>query len=285
MLIRKTLLRPEEQRYYDDHLAGLSRRLLDQVARILAHIGARELRELSYRLAFKPNAILPKRLNRPQLTLAHVTEQLYDVYAPNDAHRGALLQLSILVLEYYDMLDDLVDGDVAAGHELEVVLVSQLLMPLIMRSLGELGPAAINHWTMRCLDMVESLYLEKRRPKSWDAYLRSLEKQAHGFGFVTALPAIVNDRPNSEILRAERIGQLAYLYSQLYLDLQQRDRDDESNWNAAHFRTQEEIVTLMAEHQRGIFELTEPFPAMARMLIRGTFALDLRDFSESLAAE
>jgi hypothetical protein len=270
-----TTLSEEKQRRFDRHVSQLFDHLLDQVKYLLEDIDSLELREQTYRLAFKPNDILPKRLTRPQILIAHLSDQVYLALADDDSHRDTILQFAILVQEYYDMLDDLVDGDVAPGHEADVVGVSQLLMPIVVRRLNRIGPRAIDYWTSRAMEMIESLYLETSKEKSLEHYLEALDKQSFFFGYATGVAAIAAGADDDALQRAEEIGRYGYRYGQFALDLFQEGEELGDNWNATHFLSREEILEYMAEWRDELDARLEPYPDEHAELVRAMFSTDL----------
>ena len=275
MDIRPTELTDDQQAQFDQHIRGLFDRLLDEVEIILEEIESPELQDLTYKLAFKPNDVLPKRHSRPQVTIAHLTEQVYLAHGGDDAARRKLLRFAIVVQEYYDTLDDIVDGDVAAGYEPQAMVVTQLMMPLMVRMLGQMGEDAVDYWTCRAQEMVESLYLEKCREKSFDSYLSSLEQQSYFFGFATGLAAVVAGEDDETVERAESIGRTGYKYAQFVLDLYQEDEDDPDNWNALHFVDRDKVLDYLGLWRDELESLLDAYPEGQAFLIKAMFSVEL----------
>ena len=280
MDIRPTELGEAEQEEFDQHVRQLFDRLLDQVKVVLDEIESPELRELTYELAFAPNDVLPKRHSRPQVTIAHLTEQVYLAHSDDAPHLDELLRFAIVVQEYYDTLDDIVDGDVADGHEPQAMVVTQLMMPLMMRMLGRLGPDALDYWTSRALRMVESLYLEKCREKSFESYLSSLEQQSYFFGFATGLAAVVAGEDDETIERAEDIGRTGYKYAQFVLDLFQAGEDDVDNWNALHFLERREVLDYLRQWRDELDDLLADYPERQQFLVKAMFSVEIDSLLE-----
>ena len=281
MRIRQTLLSPEEQAAFDAAMLALKDRTFDSIKRVLLRLPEGPLQQLTYELAFKPGPVLPKRDSRPQLTICHLTDQVYLACAPDGPHRDLLMDVAICVQEYYDILDDVIDGDVAEGGELQAILVTQLIMPAIITMLGELGPEATTYFGERSLRMVRSVYDEKLREKSREAYMDSLRAQSWFFGYCTGLAALVAGEPPAEVERAEEIGRLGYQWAQFFLDVNQKD--DEDNWNALHFMAPAEALEIMRGWYTGLCEQLAPYPAERQLLIKGLFSLDLDAAAKELA--
>lgn len=123
--------------------------------------------------------------------------------------------------------------------------------------------------------MVESLYLEKCRPPSLEAYLTSMDQQSWFFGYATGLAALVTEQPPDELKRAEEVGRLAYRYGQLQLDLVQAGEDTPENWNVLHFVERSRALELAAGWRTKLWALVDDLPERPRLMLRGPFSLDL----------
>lgn len=275
-----TRLSPEAQRELDAALEGCRARTLVEVGQLLGDVKRPELQQLCYELAFRPGEVLPKRRTRPQVTPVHLCEQVHLAHRGPEHALQPLRRFVILVQEYYDLLDDLVDGDVAPGHEVQVMLVSQLLLPLMVRTLERVHPEAVDYWSGRCQTMVESLYVEKCETRSWDNYLRCIEHQSLLYGVCTGLAALAAGADSRQVDSAERLGCLAYCFSQLVLDLEQADTDGDDNWNALQFRSTVDVTQHLRAWSEEIHTAVSAFAAPHDRLLWGLYAVDVDALAE-----
>ncbi len=202
-------------------------------------------RQHLYALAFKKNDVLPKRDSRPKITTAFQADQIYRIHDDDEETRRTLLQFGIVVAEYYDIVDDVVDGDVKPGHERHALLIAQLLMPVLARLLARLGTAAVEYWTRQATALVEAPLLyepSEDTEHTGPAYLELLEHQASLRSSVTGLAALVADANDEEVTRAEEIGTTVHKLMQFATDLDQYPSDDDP-WNAVSIYSREEFFT------------------------------------------
>ena len=107
----------------NEHLRAFYRRGLEQVQTLLEEeFDSEEARQHVYRLAFKQNDVLPKRNLRPKPTTAFQADRIHRIHDGDEQTRQTLLQFSIMVAEYYDIGDDIIDGDVKPGHQREALV-------------------------------------------------------------------------------------------------------------------------------------------------------------------
>jgi hypothetical protein len=101
-------------------------------------------RELAENYVVSTTPALPKRTQRPVLRPPYVTKQTYQSRCPENDQLEPLLKLTILHNEYYDIVDDVFDGDVADGYEPTVFLLNESLIPLLTSLVHQLGPEAVS---------------------------------------------------------------------------------------------------------------------------------------------
>jgi hypothetical protein len=219
------------------------RRVLDRVETLLAtSYESTTVRNLVYTLAFRANNVLPKRDSRPKTTTAFVAEQIHRAHGGDLDRRATLVEFAVVVAEYADILDDVVDGDVAEGHEREALLVSQLLVPVLIRSVHRLGGRAVDYWTDDALALVQApLVHEREAAPSGEAYLDLLAEQASLRSSVTGLAAVAADEDEAAVARAEEVGRAVHGLMQFSTDLHQYG-DDDDPWNAAALFSEEAFL-------------------------------------------
>ena len=263
---------------FEEHVQNLRRRVLDHVETVLLDVGSPGLAQEAYDVAFPETDALPKRESRPKLETALLAEQTYLSFDPSGERLEPLLQFTVVVQEYYDVLDDLLDDDVTAGHESRVLLVSQTLMPMLVRLLGELGDAAIEYWTDRAFELLAAPRIEATREPSPEDYAELLDHQAVLFGFVTGLAAVVTRRDDETIERAERLGRTAYKHAQYVLDVEQRRSGRVEGWNAAELHSEADVVDQLERWRAEVDDLVTAYPDERADLIRALVALDVDEW-------
>lgn len=273
--VRPTELSEAEQQWLDGHMMDLHRRVLDEIPAILGEIEAERLQQRTYELAFKPSRVLPKRHWRPSLTAALLAERVHLAHAPDGPHQRTVLRLAAALHEYYDLLDDLVDGDVEAGHEGEVVLTTQLLAPIAMRLLAGIGAGAVDYWADRALRLAGSLHVEQQGVRTFDDYLACIDRQAWLYGMMGGLGAVAADAGDEAVERGEAIGRGVFRFAQLARDLDQRPYEPDGESNAARLASDEAIFDEMARTRRAIDERLSAYPEASRRPIRDHLAVDL----------
>ncbi|MDS0260074.1 hypothetical protein NDI56_11785 [Haloarcula sp. S1CR25-12] len=221
-----------------DYLQEFYEQKLIQVQTLLEEeFGSDETRQYVYRLAFKGNDVLPKRDRRPKPTTAFQADQIHRIHGGDEETRQTLLQFAIIVAEYYDIVDDVIDGDVKPGHEREAIVALQFLMPVLVRLLHRLGDDAVEYWTWEATELVECCVHEPTADeKQTEAgYLDLLEEQALLRSSITGLAAIVAGADDEEIARAEEVGRTVHKLMQFTTDLNQYGSDDDPSNAVALF--------------------------------------------------
>lgn len=281
MRLRPTTLSPEAERRVRRGLSDHRLRLLERVEALVDEVDSEPLSRQLYAVAFEANEILPKRASRPKIENAYLVEQLYRAHAPGGDDLDPLVEFTVCVTEYYDILDDLVDGDVAAGREAEALVGMQTLLPLFVRRLVEFGPEAAAFWTERALAVLESAPAETGGDPTVEAYRAVVRRQSHLFGFTAGLAGIVAGAADDAVRRCERIGRRYYVYEQFLLDREQRGDGDDS-WNLWEIASEETARALLAELQSDVTNLAGTLPDDRRRLVTGLVAHDIDAWLDSL---
>jgi hypothetical protein len=270
-----TTLSSDRQASRADYRERLQLRSLDVVEALLADVESAVARDRMYELAFEPNQVLPKRDERPKLETLALAEQLYRSHDPDEADLATVLEFTVAVTEYYDIADDLVDGDVSADHRNDVFLVLQVLLTLFVERLGELGGDVVTYWCRRARTLTEAPSRERAREPSLQSYLDVLDLQAQLFGFVTGVSATAAGAPDDAVRRAERVGRCFYRYEQLVVDCRQHGREADEPWNLYRFVDETEASELLADERASLAADIEALPAERRERIRSLFAVDI----------
>jgi len=206
-------------------------------------------RQHVYALAFKENDALPKRDRRPKTMTAFQAEQIHRIHGGDEQTRRTLLQFAIVTAEYYDIVDDVVDGDVEPGYERDALLVAQLLMPILTRLLHRLGDDCVEYWTREAAALVEAPLVHEPSEdgdQTGDAYFDLLEQQASLRSSITGLAAIVAGADDEAVERAERVGTAVHKLMQFATDLSQYPSDDDPSNAAAMFGKEEFFAQYQA---------------------------------------
>lgn len=264
----------EDLEYFQDFYT----QALNQVESLLKEeYDSESARQHLYALAFKENDVLPKRDSRPKITTAFQADQIYRIHDSDEETRQTLLQFAIVVAEYYDIVDDVVDGDVKPDHERHALLVAQLLMPVLSRLLHRLGDAAVEYWTREATALVEAPLLHEQAEeteKTGTAYFDLLENQASLRSSVTGLAAIVADANDEEVTRAEEIGTTVHKLMQFATDLDQYPSDDDP-WNAVSIYSREEFFTQYQRLRDELDEKLSSYPDEYAVRMRSPWQEDL----------
>lgn len=275
MLHRPTDLSEERVRAVERDLRELRTRLGYHVEAILEDVESDVLRNQLRQVAFSSNEMLPKRHRRPTVEIHHLVEQLHLAYGSDDATGDKLIRFTLAVQEYYDISDDLIDGDVAEGSETEVLVTNELLLPLVIRYLGRLGDDAVAYWPRHAFRMASSFADELLSDPSPEAYLDLVDKQSELFSAVTGLVAIATDCSDARVERAEAIGAAYFKHEQFLLDLEQYDADDADPWNAWHLFPADEATEHVRNWQDEVLELTDDLPDEHAERVRPLVAVDV----------
>jgi hypothetical protein len=280
MLIdRPRTLSEEEVAEIEAHLEKHKEQSFEALKDLLGTIEDEEMGQFVYDIAFRPNDALPKRTYRPKMDIGIFVDQLYAHFDTETPHDTALLQFVYTVHEYYDILDDVVDGDVAPGHEREVVLASQAMLPLMVRLVHSLGDDAVEYWTRGAMRLTSSPTMEDDVAPSPEAYLDLLDRQAELYGFLTGLAPIVAGNPD-KCDDAKKIGKAMFKQEQLALDCEQYEKEPDDPWNARALFSQEEILSLLSEWHDDVCELTESVSDPHASRIRALTALDTEAWAD-----
>ncbi len=244
---------------------------LDYIEALLEdELDSEAARQHVYTLAFKENDALPKRDRRPKTTTAFQADQIHRVHGGDERTRQTLLQFAIVAAEYYDIVDDVVDGDVEPGHERDALLVAQLLMPVLTRLLHRLGDDCVEYWTREAAALVEAPLVHEPSEdgdQTGDAYFDLLERQASLRSSITGLAAIVAGADDEAVERAERIGTAVHKLMQFATDLSQYPSDDDPSNAAAIFDKAEffaQYQELRDELDEGLSAYPEEYSARMR---------------------
>lgn len=265
------------------HAADLDERLRNHVSAVLAEVEDETLRTQIRFVAFEPNDALPKRRHHPPTgKIQYLVEQLYLSCDPEGDRVDDLLRATTVAHEYYDIVDDVIDGDVADGSELEVFVTNELLGPLLVRLLGRLGPEAVDYWSARTLRAVGSFVAELSGEPSADAYRDLVERQSNLFGSVAGLSAVVAGADEASVERAATAGRAYFQYEQFLRDLYQYERDDPDPWNAWRLLSESEALAYVSERRMTFERSIADLPAERERLLRPLVATDLDAFRESL---
>lgn len=284
MLYRPSDLTSERRAAFEEYVGDLRERVLDHVEELCREVDEDALAQRTYELAFKPSDALPKRSRRPKLQTAVLADQTAAAFDLADSRRDALVAFTVAVQEHYDVLDDVVDGDVAPGHEDEAVVVSQALVPLCVRRLDALGSDAVEYWHDCALELLAAPHAETTDDPSADAYRRVIDRQSALFGLVTGLAAVAADRDESTVERADRLGRTVYRHAQFVLDYEQHARGDDE-WNARALLGERRVLESLEIWRAAVTDLTAEFPTHAADRLRALVALDVDAWQRELAAK
>lgn len=281
MLNRASDLSGDERADFEEYVEDVRQRTLDRVEAMLAEPEP-ALAQRVYDLAFSPSDALPRRERRPDLHSAVLADAAADAHGLAERERQLLLEFTLAIQEYYDLLDDVVDGDVAEGHAGEVQVVAQALLPMATARLGELGSEAVAYWSARALELVSAPHVEARSEPGVEAYRDLLDRQSVLFGFVPGVTAVAAGSDEAGVERAEALGRAVYLHGQLARDVEQHRAGDDDPWNAAALEGERAVLDRLTELRREVSELADDYPEPASTRLSALVALDVDGWLDGL---
>lgn len=283
MLDRPLDISDSHEETFRSHVEDLEERLRDHVSEILNELNHDELRNQIQFVVFEPNDALPKRGHYPPLgKIQHLVEQLYRSYDPSAEDLDALLRATIAIHEYYDIVDDVIDGELAQGHELEVFVTNELLVPIVIRYLGRLGQEAVEYWSTRTFQTVGSFVTELSSTPSATAYRNLVDRQSTLFGSLTGLGAVVAGEDETIVDRVASAGRAYFRYEQFIRDLHQYEQDDPDPWNAWKLMSEDDALAYVSEQREAFEQFLEELPPERAHLLCPLVAIDVNAFRESL---
>lgn len=280
MMREPTTLTDAEREQIEQHMYEYREFINQQVTEILNDIDSPSVRDRLRSVVFTPNAILPKRDTRPSYKIAHLADQLYLSHSRNHSQRETFARFTVATMEYFDIVDDIIDGDVAEGAEFEVYLTNEFLNPIVVRFLSHLGEDAVAYWSDHTVSMLHWFEKEFEREPSKDAYLDIVEKQSELFGMITGMSVFIAGEGPLSIEEAERIGKLYFKYDQFLLDREQLDSTDSDPWNAWKLMPESETTDYVRRWQNDVATLTERLPQERAELIRPFHSLHICEWRE-----
>lgn len=280
MLYRPSDLAPAESEAFEAHAVDLRERLLDRVEALVLDLPSDDAGRLVYELAFKPSEALSKREERPKLDTALLAEQVYLEHDPDGADLAAVLEFTAAVQEYFDVLDDVVDGDVTAGREPRAILATQLLLPLVLARVDRFGATA--RFADRVAELVDAPIRERGDDPTPDAYRDLLDRQATLYGLNAEISAVAAGASDREADRAGRLGRAIYRHRQAVLDYEQYVHETEAGWNAGALFGETELREYLGEQRQRVERLVADFEPDRARLIAGLVALDVEAWRDSL---
>lgn len=282
MLDRPSDLSAEEQAAFEAFARDVREAVFDRIEAMLSDVEP-SLAQRVYDLAFSASDVLQQRSRRPELHSALLAAASADAVELSDADREALLGFTVAIQEYYDVLDDLIDGDVAEGHEVEVQIVAQTLLPLATARLGRLGSDAVEYWADAALELVAAPHAEVGGSPSAEAYRELVARQSVLFGFVPGVAAVAAGRDEAAVERAEALGRTIYRFEQFVRDYEQYVAGDDDPWNAAALLGEQAVIEQLEAWQSEVADCTASYPDPASRQLQALVALDLAGWQRELA--
>lgn len=283
MLYRPSDLDPERQSAFEEHAESVRRRTLEEIERTLEGLDP-ALAQFCYEVGFRPNESLPQRDQRPQLRPAVLALATADAHGLDEPAADALLGFTAASQEYFDVLDDVVDGDVAGGSEGEALLGAQLLLALAVDRLSVLGAGAVAHWADSVGRLVAAPLTEAREEPSAERYDEVLERQSELLGSVTGCCAVAAGADDEAVAHAARVGRLVYRHFAIVHDVEQHaaGEDADDDWTAPAVFGRDGVRERLAELRTDVEAATERYPDPAARRIRNLVALDVEKWERVL---
>ncbi|WP_247730880.1 hypothetical protein [Halovivax limisalsi] len=271
-----------DRRCLDERRDALEEDLDRIVSALLAEIPHEPLREQVELLAFTPNDALPKRRRRPKWEVAFLVDGLARAFGVDGQPRDTVLGFSLCINEYYDIFDDVVDGDVADGARGEVVATWQVMFPLCARLVHRLGDDAVEYWTELGMGLMEAPLAGVLTDPGLDPYLEIVERQGDLFGFLTGLCAVLGDEPTPTVERAERIGRSFFAFEQFLLDGEQYGGGETEGWNLFALAGTNEAIDRLVERRIAYERACRILPEHQQSTLTSLVAVDLDRWRETV---
>ncbi|PSP85408.1 hypothetical protein BRC83_02950 [Halobacteriales archaeon QS_1_68_17] len=274
----------ERERQVQEQLNDAYLEALDHVKVVLQEeIDSRVISQRVYERAFKPNEVFPKRSVRPDLKVSHFSRTVAEGYGLTGEERDTIVQLGITFNEYCNVVDDVLDDDVAEGHEDEALFISHMLVPALVRLLARIGTDAVDRWAGHVTRMGEAVLLEEANDPSPETYLEVVDKTGSLWGNATGVAALAAGEDETGIERAERLGTLFFKIEEFRLDTLQEAKGDEFDyeeddpWNAAALFPEDELMAQIEEWRAEFEDLAGDLRDDQAEALRQFIAFDVDD--------
>lgn len=270
---RPTTLSEKEETSIEQSLTEYRTVLDEHVEGILEDIHQDRVAQQVNVFVFTPNDMLPKGGRRPVVKPIFLLDQLYRAHGNGDPP-AELIKFAIVVHEYSDIGDDLLDGDVSPGHELEALLTIQTFVPLMAKYANALGPNATELFAEEWFTMVNAQVGERVETMSVETYERVTEAQSSLFQVMTRLCA-AEAGPEADGDEFAAIGRAYYHYRTLLTDIYQYGKTGgEDEWNVVDVLEEDEIVQLVEKWKGKVHERVANLPEENRVPIERMSSAD-----------
>ncbi|WP_211338343.1 hypothetical protein [Haloterrigena salifodinae] len=247
---------------------------------ILSEIDRKEKREYIRSLAFSSSDIFPKRNYKPMLTFPFITKQLYLSHS-NGELLSELMSFTLTFIEYYDIVDDLIDGDVIDSYKKNVLIGKELLQSLLVQQLTRLEDSVIDYYCRNIMPMWGGDMEELRSKPSRKRYLEIVGKQANIFSTIAGIVSIISESGEFGLEKAEKFGDVYFKFDQFILDGEQYKAGDPDPWNAWNLLPEEEVRELISGWQETLEILVTDLPEKRAQLLRPLIAIDIESWNPS----
>lgn len=274
----------ERYRELEAELAVHHERVLAAAERLLEEVDPPAVERLTERLAFAPSEALPKRERRPKTEPSFLAAQVYRGHSPAGDDGATLVEFATCVTEWFDILDDVVDGDVRAGAEPEALVVAQVLSALATRRIHALGDEAVAFWTERSLDLYAAQLERRGREPEGEAYAAILRREGTLFGFLTGVAALVAGADEEAVERAATMGRAFYAFEHLVVDAENH-RIDGDAWNGWRLMSPSAFRTRVEAFREEAATAAEPLADERARAVRDLTAVDVEAVIEDARSD
>jgi len=264
----------ERYRELEADLAAHHERVLAAAERLLAEVNPPAVERLTERLAFAPSDALPKRTRRPKTEPSFLAAQTYRGHAPEGDEAASVVEFATCVTEWFDVLDDIVDGDVQSGAEPEALVVAQVLSTLATRRVHAFGDEAVTFWTERTFRLYAAQLRRRESEPDAETYTVILREEGTLFGFLTGVAALVAGADEETVERAARAGRAFYAFEHLLIDAENH-RVETDAWNAWRLMSAATFRTWVDEFRAEVEAAVDPLPDERARSVRDLTAVDV----------
>ena len=276
-------LSAERYRELEADLAAHHERVLAAAERLLNEVDPPAVRRLTEQLAFTPSDALPKRERRPKTEPSFLASHVYRGHTSTSDGGAAVIEFSTCVAEWFDILDDLADGDVRSGAEPEALVVAQVLSALATKRLHAFGDEAVEFWTERSLTLYATQLERREHDPDGETYVAILREEGTLFGFLTGTAALAAGADDDVVERAAAAGRAFYAFEHLLVDAENHHVETDA-WNGWRLMSTAAFRTRVEEFREAVETAVDPLPDKHARAIRDLTAVDTEAVIETARA-
>jgi hypothetical protein len=250
-MLRPTTLPKEKEKIAEKRIEEFSNISNQELKKLSNSVKDKKIYRAISKIVFDSSDMLPKRGSRPSIRLPYLANQLSGYHSENE-YNLPLIRFSLLYMEYYDIIDDIIDEDYNPDYRREVIISSQIILPLMIEILDSLSGPTVQYWSNHLKRMVSSPVYELANNCTIDNYLSIVDYQAEMGGILCGLAVMDAGGTADAVTYGWELGSTYYKYEQFILDYIQYKNGQIENWNLCELTSLYEAERYM-ETTRSIF--------------------------------